>query len=115
MNISDKLKGFAMKQVYAYLDKDPDTNIPKVLDYLQAHDKGGGISSQVDSVRQAISDPNNNWARLVKSLWTDIDAAQRRALVERALGHSDGPHVRLQPALHRLLGGGIRQQAEPVL
>lgn len=68
MNISDKLKGFAMKQVYAYLDKDPDTNIPKVLDYLQAHDKGGGISSQVDSVRQAISDPNNNWARLVKSL-----------------------------------------------
>ena len=85
MNISDKLKGFAMKQVYAYLDKDPDTNIPKVLDYLQAHDKGGGISSQVDSVRQAISDPNNNWARLVKSLWTDIDAAQRKALVETAV------------------------------
>ena len=29
MNASEVLKGFAMKQVYGYLDKDPDTNIPK--------------------------------------------------------------------------------------
>ncbi len=85
MNVSDWLKGFAMKQVYHYLDKDPDTNIPKALDYLESHDKGGGISSQVDTIRKAIADPNNNWSRLVKSLWTDIDAAQRKALVETAV------------------------------
>ena len=30
MNVSERLKGFAMKQFYEYLDKDPDTNIPKL-------------------------------------------------------------------------------------
>ena len=35
MNVSEVLKGFAMKQVYGYLDKDPDTNIPKLLDMLE--------------------------------------------------------------------------------
>ena len=38
MNASEVLKGFAMKQVYGYLDKDPDTNIPKLLDMLEDND-----------------------------------------------------------------------------
>ena len=85
MNISDKLKGFAMKQVYNYLDKDPDTNIIKLLDYLESHDKGNGITDAVRNIRQAVSDPDNNWSRLIKSLWTDIDDQQRKVLIETAV------------------------------
>ncbi len=86
MKISDRIKGFTLKQMYAYLDKDPDENMPKLLDYLEKFDKEGrGITEQVQNIRQAISDPSNNWYQLVKSLWTDIDAAQRRALVENAV------------------------------
>ena len=86
MKITDRLKGFTMKQMYAYLDKDPDTNIPKMLDYLEKSDKDGqGITDQIENIRKAISDPENNWYRLIKSLWTDIDAEQRRALVENAV------------------------------
>ena len=83
MNASEVLKGFAMKQVYGYLDKDPDTNIPKLLDMLEKYDKSGqAITSQVEGIRAALADPNNNWSRLVKSLWTDIDDEQRKKLVE---------------------------------
>ena len=86
MKITDRLKGFTMKQMYAYLDKDPDTNIPKMLDYLEKSDKDGqGITDQIENIRKAISDPENNWYRLIKSLWTDIDAEQRKALVENAV------------------------------
>lgn len=83
MNASEVLKGFAMKQVYGYLDKDPDTNIPKLLDMLEKYDKSGqAITSQVEGIRAALADPNNNWSKLVKSLWTDIDDEQRKKLVE---------------------------------
>ncbi len=77
------MKGFAMKQLYGWLDKNPEENIPKVLDYLEAHDADGhGVTDQVRAIRKAIADPDNNWSRLVRSLWTDIDAGQRRKLVE---------------------------------
>jgi len=82
MNISDKAIKLGMKAVYSYLDKDPTTNIPKVLDWLMEHDSGKGVTKQVVAVREAIADPESNWSKLIKSLWTDIDAGQRKALFE---------------------------------
>lgn len=83
MNASEVLKGFAMKQVYSYLDKDPETNLPNLLDMLEKYDKNGqAVTTQVKGIRAALSDPNNNWSKLVKSLWTDIDDEQRKKLVE---------------------------------
>ncbi len=34
MTLSDKIKVLEVKTVYSYLDKDPDKNIPKLLDWL---------------------------------------------------------------------------------
>lgn len=83
MNASEVLKGFAMKQVYSYLDKDPEANLPNLLDMLEKYDKNGqAVTTQVEGIRAALSDPNNNWSKLVKSLWTDIDNEQRKKLVE---------------------------------
>lgn len=83
MNASEVLKGFAMKQVYSYLDKDPEANLPNLLDMLEKYDKNGqAVTTQVEGISAALSDPNNNWSKLVKSLWTDIDDEQRKKLVE---------------------------------
>lgn len=83
MNASEVLKGFAMKQVYSYLDKDPEANLPNLLDMLEKYDKNGqAVTTQVEGIHAALSDPNNNWSKLVKSLWTDIDDEQRKKLVE---------------------------------
>jgi len=83
MNASEVLKGFAMKQVYSYLDTDPEANLPNLLDMLEKYDKNGqAVTTQVEGIRAALSDPNNNWSKLVKSLWTDIDDEQRKKLVE---------------------------------
>lgn len=83
MNASEVIKGFALKQVYTYLDKDPETNIPKLIDMLEKYDKNNqAITAQAEGIRAALADPNNNWSQLVKSLWTDIDDGQRKKLVE---------------------------------
>lgn len=72
-----------MKQVYSYLDRDPEANLPNLLDMLEKYDKNGqAVTTQVEGIRAALSDPNNNWSKLVKSLWTDIDDEQRKKLVE---------------------------------
>ncbi len=82
MNVSDKAKDFAMKQLLNYLDKDPDNNIPKVLEWFEKYDREGGVADQIRGIKKAIRDPNNNWSKLLRSLWTDIDDGQRRVLVE---------------------------------
>ena len=86
MSISDTIKGFGLRQLYGWLDKDPEKNIPKILDYLEKHDPAGiSITAQAEAIRKALSDPNGNWAKLVKSLWTDIDDGQRKALMRGAV------------------------------
>ena len=86
MNTSEHMTGFAMKLLYGWLDKDPEKNIPKILDYLEKFDPDGtSLTHQVEGIKKALADPDNNWSKLVRSLWTDIDAGQRKKLVETAV------------------------------
>lgn len=79
--LSEKAKSAALKQVITYLDKDPEKNIPKILDWLEKYDNNT-LTSQVNIVRKALSDSDSNWYKLVKSLWTDIDDGVRKKLFE---------------------------------
>lgn len=80
---TEKIKAFGVKQVLSYMDKDPDKNVPKLLDWLERFDKGNSnVSNQARMVREVFADPNNNWYKLIKSLWTDIDDGQRKRLFE---------------------------------
>jgi len=81
-SIKEKVQAFGVKQALAYLDKDPDTNIPKLLDWIEKYDRKGTLAPQIKGVREAIANPGNNWNILVKSLWTDIDSGVRRAIFE---------------------------------
>lgn len=85
MSVSTKIKAAAIKQVYDYLDKDPEQNIPKLMDKLSSLDSEGGIAGQLRTINKALNEPNSNWFNYIKSLWTDIDAGQRKALVNSAV------------------------------
>lgn len=82
MSFTEKMKSFGAKQVISYIDKDPDKNIPKILDWLEAHDKSNSVTPQVRTVRKCMAEPDNNWNQLIHSLWTDIDDGVRRRLFE---------------------------------
>ncbi|NLP44945.1 MAG: radical SAM protein [Peptococcaceae bacterium] len=77
----DHLTSLGLKKVLEYLDSDPDTNIEKILNWLIKIDKEDKyIGFQAKVVRKHLSDPNNNWNKLIKSLWTDIDDGVRKKL-----------------------------------
>jgi hypothetical protein len=72
-NLYEKVQTKALQQVISYLDKDPDKNIPKILNWLERHDNEKSLENQIRTVRNTLSDPNNNWNKLYKSVWSDID------------------------------------------
>ncbi len=75
-------KAFALRRVLRYVNKDFDKNGMKVLNWLIVHDRGGGVKHEAGMVRDALRDPGNNWSKLIRSLWTDIDDGQRLRLFE---------------------------------
>ena len=91
-NMKENLQAFAVKKVLHYMDEDPDKSLPKLLDWADKFDKENLFVSQRKVFHDIIEHPDNNWYRLIKSLC-----------------NPDGPHFRLQPSLHRLLGGRIRE------
>lgn len=82
MNIYDKFKILLMKRAIKNLNKNPDKNIPKILKRLKKHDKDGVIKRQLGTLENIVNDTDNNWYKLIKSLWTDIDEGVRKKIFE---------------------------------
>lgn len=81
-NLYERVQTRALRQVISYLDKDPDKNIPKILNWLEKHDKENSLENQIRTVRNTLADQNNNWNKLYKSLWSEIDEGVRKKLFE---------------------------------
>lgn len=82
MNIVENLQSYGLKKVLAYLDADPDNNIPKILDWVEKFDRDGIVARQMNTVNVVLRDKDSNWYKLVKSLYTDIDPNVRKKLFE---------------------------------
>ena len=80
--IKESAEAMAVKGVLNYLDKDPDQNIPKVLEFLDRFDAKDAWLTQRRAVHSVLDDKDSNWYRLAKSLWTDIDDGVRKKLFE---------------------------------
>lgn len=80
--IMENLQSFGLKKVINYLDSDPDENIPKILDWVEKFDKEGTVKGQLKAFRNVIDNPEGNWYKLIKSLWTDVDDGVRKAIFE---------------------------------
>lgn len=80
--LKESAQSLAYRAVLSYLDSNPDENIPKIVDWLKAHDKKGGLKNQLESLRPVLHDMGNNWNRLLKNIWADTDPAVRRQLLE---------------------------------
>ncbi len=82
MNIPDNIKKFGMKVAYSYLDKDPEKNVPKLMDWVDRILPPEAFEGQRKVFRTVIEDPDNNWFRLIRSVWTDIDSGVRKAIFQ---------------------------------
>ena len=77
--VKESIQTFGLKRVVSYMDKDPDNNIPKVLNWL---DRVGGVEEQAKACREGFENKDGNWYRLIKSFWTDVDDGVRKSIFE---------------------------------
>lgn len=94
--LKEKLKSYGLQQVLEYLDRDPDINIPKVIDWVERLDRAGAVSELLPVVKKAIEDKDGNWYQLVHRLYTDIDPEVRKKLFQVFLIHSAAIGVKRQ-------------------
>lgn len=85
-NIAESIKVLGLKTVLGYLDSDPDKNIPKLIDWMLKFEKDDThVVTPARVAKNALADRDNNWYKLVKSLWTDIDDGVRRRIFENGI------------------------------
>lgn len=85
MALTENVGVFAVKQALSYMDKDPEKNLPKLLDWFDRFDRKNTLKKQRDTIRKVVLDKDNNWHQLVMSLWTDIDPGVRNRMFENLI------------------------------
>lgn len=89
MGILDYMKVFGINKALDYLEQDPDANLPKLMEWV---DKFGGerlFPAYQDVFRHALTDPENNWYRLIKSMYSDIDSRVLKQIFENFVVHAN--------------------------
>lgn len=80
MNASELIKRIAFSKAYEFLDRDPEQNFLRLVDWLEKLDKNGYIAKQLPLIKKYAKEPNSNWYRLARSLWDDVDGEVRKTL-----------------------------------
>ena len=60
MALKENMEAFAVKQALFYLDRDPEKNLPKLLDWLDRLDRKGTLKSERKAVREALGSKDSN-------------------------------------------------------
>jgi MoaA/NifB/PqqE/SkfB family radical SAM enzyme len=84
----EKINSAALKLAYTYLDSDPDKNIPKLMDWADKLDKDNLVQSQRNAFRSVIDDKESNWYKLIRSVWTDLDAGVRKSFFHNFIANA---------------------------
>ncbi len=85
LTMTESAKAFTLRKVVDYVAADPVRHLPQALDVLDALDRTGVLAPHRRAVRTVIDDPSNNWNRLMRSLWEDIDPDVLKTFLENVV------------------------------
>ena len=80
--VGNEIKRLGLQKAYQYLDRDPETNLPKLMDWFDMYTQEGVLKIQRDLFRRIVAEKDSNWYQLLVSLWDDIDDDVRKTLFE---------------------------------
>ena len=72
MSVKERLSAFALNQAMNHISGDPEKNLPKLLNWIDAI----GIKEfepQSKVLHEVLDNPENNWNKYLMGLWRDID------------------------------------------
>ena len=75
MNASNKVVRLGLKTAFSYVGRNPDKNLPMLMDWVDkiAGDGPNSYEVQRKAFRKVIDEPENNMHKLLWSVWDDID------------------------------------------
>ena len=85
MSLKETAEVFVVKKALEYMEKDPEANLPKLLDWLDKFDIHNTLATQRKAIREVVENSDSNWYKLVMSLWKDIDPDVRNRLFENLI------------------------------
>lgn len=86
--MNEKLEAFGLKKVLNYLDGNPQENVPKAIAWLRKLDKDNLYQNAFDMFDNIMSDPENNWNKLITDVYANIDDGVRKKLFENLIVNS---------------------------
>ncbi|MCH3971577.1 MAG: radical SAM protein [Oscillospiraceae bacterium] len=72
-SIKSSLEKFGIKTAIGYLRKNPEKNIPKLLDMIEKVDTTHAFSEALYNFRWAMDHPDRNWYKLIMKVVKDTD------------------------------------------
>lgn len=88
MSIKDRVTIAMVDQALNYLDKDPHEKLPKLLNIVEKFDLNHALSNQIKNVREGLYGENDNWRKLVDSIYQDVDSEIIKTLFKNAVLNS---------------------------
>lgn len=88
MSIKDRVTITMVDQVLNYLDKDPLENLPKLLNIVEKFDINHALSKQIKNVREGLDGENDNWRKLLDSIYQDVDREIIKVLFKNSVLNS---------------------------
>ena len=75
MSIKNSVSAFAIHRALAYLEKDPETNLPKLMAMIDkfAGDDPNSFPKQREVIRKVINDPTDNWYKYIMNVVKNVD------------------------------------------
>ena len=83
--VGKEIKRLGLMKAYEFLDKNPEENLPKLIDWFDRYTPEGVLTLQRDLFRSIITGKDGNWYNLLVSLWADIDDEMRKTLFENLI------------------------------
>ncbi|MGN1021721.1 MAG: radical SAM protein [Aristaeellaceae bacterium] len=83
MNVKESMQQFAINQALNYLEKDPETNIPKLMALVDRFSPDGWYENQRNMVRKVIEE-KGNWYQLLLKLY-ELDPEVRKTFFQNFL------------------------------
>jgi len=84
MSIQERFKKTAMKTAFGYIEKDPENNMLKLLDWVDklAGEGPDSFEPQRQAFRTVLENPDNNMYRLIMDIFQTIDNDVLKAVFE---------------------------------
>ena len=89
MSIPYRLWAFGLTKALDYLEQDAGTNLPKLMEWLDKYAGESLCPSYRVLFHQTLTDPDNNWNRLIRSLYDDVDSRVLKKLFENFIIHAN--------------------------